>query len=93
MERAIEKCKFCNAKLENMPAFGWTCLSTDCTSFDGLTRSKTTIPVFSIIDELNNRRAIKRPPLTSDDILDIRIWTKQVKYHELHYLTWAKRKA
>ena len=92
MERPVN-CRFCGTKLENMPAFGWTCLSTDCTSFDGLTRSKTTIPVFSIIDELNRKRVIKRPPLTSNDILDIRIWTKQVKNHELHHFTRAKRKA
>jgi len=50
---------------------------------------------FSIIDSVNRQRRKQKKtiPLTSDDILDIREWSKKAEYYELYHFTRAKRKA
>ena len=46
------------------------------------------------ISDLNRTEEPKKiPPLTTDDILDIHSWSKEVKHHELSYLDWIKTKA
>ncbi len=95
MERAIINCNFCGKQLKRGPYKDLYCSHLDCKSFDGMTK----VTYFSSFQDLVNETGVpitktsNATPLTTDDILDIRVWSKQVKYHELHYLTRAKTKA
>ena len=91
MEREIINCNFCGKQLKRGPYKDLYCSHLDCKSLDGMTIMKGLAPIVN--DHYFDKEQKKTTPLTTDDILDIREWSKQVKNHELHYRTRAKTKA
>lgn len=103
MERPVIKCNLCNSNLILSQAYGsWFCPNVGCSSpggstFNGsLTLGKLNELYESVKEGINTKPEVftktKTTPLTTDDILDIRKWSKEIKHHELHYLIRAKRR-